>query len=41
MLEAIDNGLFLHAIQRLDKAAQHAEFHDESLERLRHPETML
>ena len=41
MSEAIEDGLFLDAIQRLDKAAQYADIDDESLERLRHPETML
>ena len=41
MSEAIEDGLFLDAIGRLDKAAQYADIDDESLERLRHPETML
>jgi glutamate dehydrogenase (NADP+) len=41
MSKAIDDGLFLDVIRRLDNAAQYAEFDDESLERLRHPETML
>jgi CBS-domain-containing membrane protein len=41
MSEAIEGGPFLDAIQRLDKAAQYADIDDESLERLRHPETML
>ena len=41
MSEAIEDGLFLDAIGRLEKAAQYADIDDESLERLRHPETML
>ena len=41
MSKAIEDGLFLDAIGRLDKAAQYADIDDESLERLRHPETML
>ena len=41
MSEAIEDGLFLDAVGRLDKAAQYADIDDESLERLRHLETML
>ena len=41
MSEAIKDGLFLDAIGRLHKAAQYADIDEESLERLRHPETML
>ena len=41
MSKAIEDGLFLDAIRRLDKAARYADIDDESLERLRHPETML
>ncbi len=33
----IEDGIFMDAIQRLDKAAEFAEIDEESLERLRHP----